>query len=87
MEGKRKWSGDVWFKSVLTENAPLAALKAATAADKEFFSGVVVSEFGEEVVCRKERNAAAISSGWIGCHIDGWYIIASLEDNMKMIKW
>jgi hypothetical protein len=41
----------------------LAALKAATAADKEVFSGLVVIEFGDDVVCRIERKAAAISSG------------------------
>lgn len=74
----------------MTEKAPLAALKAETAADREFFSGLVVAvvvELGDDVACRIERNAAAISSGWIGCHIDGWYIIRCLVDNIKIMKW
>ena len=51
------------MRSVLTEKAPLAALKAATAAEREPFSGLVVREVGDEVACRIERNAAAISNG------------------------
>lgn len=55
----------------MTEKAPFAALNAATAADREPLSGLVVIELGEDVVCRIVRNAAAISSGCIECHIDG----------------
>ena len=55
----------------MTENAPLAALKAAIAADKDVFSGLVIVELGDEVACRMVRNAAAMSSGCIGCQIAG----------------
>jgi hypothetical protein len=62
IDGIRNCSGEDWLRSVFTE-------KAALKPDNEFFSGLV---FGDDVVCRIERNAAAIS---IGCQIDGWYII------------
>lgn len=55
----------------MTEKAPFAALNAATAADREPFSGLVLMELGDDAVCRIVRNAAAMSSGCIVCHIDG----------------